>query len=217
MNNLRLLILAFVAVFIASSCTIEHTIDHNKDMSGTNTVIIDYGEVMEQMGGLMGDTEGAEKDLDVADGLGDMEESFAGVDGVDNIQMIDKPAEKRMGFAFDFKDTKAFNKAMSNYMGDENSSKKKKAPKNYVQKKKALILNFAAQDLSSLTESMGDPLMLSMLGMFDYELTVKLPVSIKSINNPLYTLSEDRKSLRAAVSLEELSSGSEDLSVKIKW
>ena len=64
---------------------------------------------------------------------------------------------------------------------------------------------------------MGDPLMLSMLGMFDYELTVKLPVSIKSINNPLYTLSEDRKSLRAAVSLEELSSGSEDLSVKIKW
>ena len=71
--------------------------------------------------------------------------------------------------------------------------------------------------MGSFTEGLGDPSMAAMLNMFDYQLTINLPKPVKSVNNPLYTLTEDRKSLSATVSFEDMSSGKEDLSVKIKW
>lgn len=217
MNNLRILLMASVAIIIATSCTVEHTIDYNKDMSGTNSIIIDYGEIMEQMGDMMGDSSGLGDELDMTDGLGDLEDSFRDIDGVSNIGMINESEDKRMGFTFDFKDTKALNSAMSNYVEGESSGKKKKGPKSYKAKKKALIINFADQDLGSMTEGLGDPSMAAMLGMFDYDLTINLPVPVKSVNNRLYNLSEDRKSLNAVVNLEDMTNGSEDLSAKIKW
>lgn len=218
MKNIKILLWAVVAVFVATSCTVEHTIDYDKNMSGTNTLIIDYGEVMEQMGGLMGDSAGLDKDLDMTEGLGNLEESLGQIDGVENMLLIEDTENKRMGFAFDFQDTKALNTAMSNYLsGDEAApSKKSKIPTTYKQKKKALILDMSNQDMGGLTESI-DPSMASMLSMFDYELSINLPVAIKSVNNPIYTISEDRKSLKAIINFEDLSSGNEDLSAKIKW
>lgn len=216
MNKLRLILMTLGTLFLAVSCTVEHTIDYNEDMSGTNTIIVDYGDVLEQMGSLMGDSMNLGDDLSLKESLGGLEEDFADIAGIDNLNMISEENNRRLGFSFDFKDTKALNKAMAGYLADDDSEQKK-APKNYKAKRKALILKFEKNDMGSFTEGLGDPSMASMLDMFDYHLTINLPKPVKKINNPLYTLSEDRKSLSATISFEDMSSGNEDLSAKIKW
>ena len=216
MNKLRIVLWALVALIMGASCTVEHTIDYNEDMSGTNTIVIDYGDVMEQMGGLMGDSMNLGDDLSLKESLGGLEQDFADISGIENLNMISEENNRRMGFSFSFKDTKALNKAMVGYLADDDMEKKK-VPKNYKAKRKALILKFEQDDMGSFTEGLGDPSMASMLDMFDYQLTINLPKPVKSVNNSLYTLSEDRKSLSATISFEDMSTGSEDLSAKIKW
>lgn len=215
MNNLRVIVLASIALFLSFSCTVEHTINYNEDMSGTNTIIVDYGDMFEQMGGLMGDSMNLGNDLSVKESLSGLEEDFADISGIENLKMINEEDNRRLGFSFYFNDTKALNLAMASYLSDEEENKK--APKNYKAKRKALILKFAQGDMGSFTEGLGDPSMAAMLNMFDYQLTINLPKPVKSVNNPLYTLTEDRKSLSATISFEDMSLGNEDLSVKIKW
>lgn len=215
MNKLRVIVLASIALFLSFSCTVEHTINYNEDMSGTNTIIVDYGDMFEQMGGLMGDSMNMGNDLGVKESLSGLEEDFADISGIENLKMINKEDNKRLGFSFHFNNTKALNQAMASYLSDEEENKK--APKNYKAKRKALILKFAQGDMGSFTEGLGDPSMAAMLNMFDYQLTINLPKPVKSVNNPLYTLTEDRKSLSATISFEDMSLGKEDLSVKIKW
>ena len=215
MNKLRVIVLASIALFLSFSCTVEHTINYNEDMSGTNTIIVDYGDMFEQMGGLMGDSMNMGNDLSVKESLSGLEEDFADISGIENLKMINEEDNKRLGFSFYFNDTKALNQAMASYLSDEEENKK--APKNYKAKRKALILKFAQGDMGSFTEGLGDPSMAAMLNMFDYQLTINLPKPVKSVNNPLYTLTEDRKSLSATISFEDMSLGKEDLSVKIKW
>ena len=218
MNKLHLFFVSFLALLLSTSCTIEQTIDYRTDMSGSNTVIISYGDVIEQMGDWMGDSAGFDEEMDMSEFMGTLKETFTGISGVSNTKVINEVEKKIMGFSFDFKDNRALNLAMAEYLEDEASpSNKKKAPKNYKTKKKALRLSFDQQDLGSLSEGLGDPSMAAMLGMFEYSLIVNLPKPIKSVSNPLYAVSEDRKSLSAVVSFEDLSNGSEDLSVKIKW
>ncbi len=218
MNKLHLFLVASLALILSTSCTIEQTIDYRADMSGNNKVIIKYGGVLEQMSGLVGDSTGFDEEMDMSEFMGSLKETFTGISGISNTEVINKVEEKTMSFSFDFKDSKALNLAMVEYLEDEASpGKKRKAPKNYKTKKKALILSFDQEDLGSLSEGLGDPSMAAMLGLFDYSLTVVLPRSIKSVSNPLYVVSEDRKSLSVELSFEDLSSGSEDLSVKIKW
>ena len=215
MNKLRVTVLASIALFLSFSCTVEHTIDYNEDMSGTNTIMVDYSQMFEQMGGLMGDSMNLGNDLSVKESLSGLEDDFADISGIENLKMINEEDNKRLGFSFHFNDTKALNQAMASYLSDEEENKK--APKNYKAKRKALILKFAQGDMGSFTEGLGDPSMAAMLNMFDYQLTINLPKPVKSVNNPLYTLTEDRKSLIAIISFEDMSSGKEDLSVKIKW
>jgi len=215
MNKLRVIVLASIALFLSFSCTVEHTINYNEDMSGTNTIIVDYGDMFEQMGGLMGDSMNMGNDLSVKESLSGLEEDFADISGIENLKMINEEDNKRLGFSFYFNDTKALNQAMASYLSDEEENKK--VPKNYKAKRKALILKFAQGDMGSFTEGLGDPSMAAMLNMFDYQLTINLPKPVKSVNNPLYTLTEDRKSLSATISFEDMSLGNEDLSVKIKW
>lgn len=218
MNKLQLFLVALLALILSTSCTIEQTIDYRADMSGNNKIIIKYGGALEQMSGLLGDSTGFNEEMDMSEFMGSLKETFTGISGINNTEVINKVEEKIMGFSFDFKDNKALNLAMAEYLEDEASpGKKKKAPKNYKTKKKALILSFEQDDLGSLSEGLGDPSMVAMLGLFDYSLTVTLPKTIKSVSNPLYVVSEDRKSLRVKLSFKDLSSGSEDLSVKIKW
>ena len=215
MNKLRVIVLASIALFLSFSCTVEHTIDYNEDMSGINTIMVDYSQMFEQMGGLMGDSMNLGNDLSVKESLSGLEDDFADISGIENLKMINEEDNKRLGFSFHFNDTKALNQAMASYLSDEEENQK--APKNYKAKRKALILKFAQGDMGSFTEGLGDPSMAAMLNMFDYQLTINLPKPVKSVNNPLYTLTEDRKSLSAIISFEDMSSGKEDLSVKIKW
>lgn len=216
MKTIKLILLNLIALFIVSSCTIKQTIDYNEDMSGNNEVIIDYGDFLEQMGSLMGDSSSLDKDMDMKDGLGDLEESFKDLEGLSNLKTIQKTKEGIVGFSFDFEDTKSLDAAMSNYLGEE-SSKKKKAPKAYIQKKKKLILNFNSEDLGELKESLGDESMMMMMASFDYEFTVNFPFALKSVDNSLYTLSADRKSISTSINLGDYLEGKENLSTKIKW
>lgn len=216
MKTIRIIILNLVALFVVSACTIKQTINYNEDMSGNNEVIIDYGEFMEQMGSLMGDSSGLDKDMNMKESLGDISDAFKNLEGLTNLKTIEKSKEGIVGFSFDFTDTKNLNAAMSNYLGDEGESKKK-APKTYTQKKKKLILNFDDQDMAGMKESLGDESMMMMMGSMDYEFTINFPFAVKSVDNKTYTLSADRKSISTTISLEDFISGNESLSTKIKW
>lgn len=217
MKTINVILLAVVAMIIATSCTIDQTISYNEDMSGTNSIIIDMGEAMEMMGGMMGEDSEAMKGMDLKESLGEMEESFADLEGVSNLQFVDDMKSYKLGFSYDFEDTKALNAAMQDYMENDELPKKKKSKETYKQKGKKLLLNFDDFDADGLGESLGDPSMMGMLGMMDYKLTINLPQPVKSIDNNVYMLSEDKKTLNANVSLEDMFGGEESLSAKIKW
>ena len=216
MKTIKLLFLNVLTLFIVTSCTIKQTINYNEDMSGNNEIIIDYGDFLEQMSGLMGDSSSLDKDMDLKEGLGDLEDTFQDIEGISNLNTIQKAKEGLVGFSFDFKDTKSLNEAMSGYLSEE-TGKQKKASKSYVQKKKKLILNFDEQDLGSMEESLGDESMMMMMASFDYEFTVNFPFPIKSVDNKMYTLSSDRKSISTSVNLGDYLDGKESLSTKVKW
>lgn len=217
MKKINILLLAVVAMIAATSCTIDQTINYNDDMSGTNSIIIDMSGAMDMMGGMLGDDSEAMQGMDLKEGLGDLEESFADIEGVSNLQIIDNMKSYKMGFSYDFRDTKALNDAMQDYLAENGSAKKKKSKETYKLKGKKLLLNFENLDTEGLGESLGDPSMMGMLGMMDYNITINLPEQVKSVDNNLYMLSEDRKSLSANVSFEEMIGGKESLSAKIKW
>jgi len=217
MKKINIILMAIVAMIIATSCTIDQTIDYNADMSGTNNIIIDMSGAMEMMGGMMGEDSEAMKGMDMKEGLGELEESFGELEGVSNLKMIDDMKSYRMGFSYDFEDTKALNNAMKDYLDDGETAKKKKGKDAYKQKGKKLLLNFDDMDTEGLGESLGDPSMMGMLGMMDYNITINLPEPVKSIDNKVYMLSEDRKTVSANVSFEDMFGGEESLSTKIKW
>lgn len=216
MKTIKLFLLSLIALFILNSCTIKHTVSFNEDMSGNNEMIIDYGELMEQMSGLMNDSSKQTKNMDLDKGLDGLTTSFKDIEGLTNINTIQEAKKGLLGFSFDFKDTKTLSEAMSKYLEDDIVSKKKNASTAYIQKKKTLILNFDEQDLGGMKESLGDESMI-MMGSFEYEFTVNFPFAIKSIDNKLYTVSVDRKSMSANVNLEDYLSGKESLSAKVKW
>jgi hypothetical protein len=68
-----------------------------------------------------------------------------------------------------------------------------------------------------MKKSIGDESMMMLIGSFDYEFTVNLPFTIKSIDNKIYTVSADRKSISATVNLEDYIIGNESLSTTVKW
>ena len=157
MNKLRLFLVASLALILSTYCTIEQTIDYRADMSGNNKVIIKYGGVLEKMSGLVGDSTGFDEEMDMSEFMGSLKETFTGISGISNTEVINKVEEKTMSFSFDFKDSKALNLAMVEYLKDEASpGNKRKAPKNYKTTKKALILSFDQEDLGSLSEGLGD-------------------------------------------------------------
>ena len=216
MKTIRLLFLNLIALFIVCSCTIKQTINYHEDMSGSNEIIIDYGDFIEQMGSLMGDSTDLDKDIDMKESLGGLSESFKNMEGVTNLITLQEQKEGLVGFLFDFKDTESLNEAMSGVLGGGGSNKKN-APKSYLQMKNKLILDFDNQDLGKMKKSIGDESMMMLIGSFDYEFTVNLPFTIKSIDNKIYTVSADRKSISATVNLEDYISGNESLSTTVKW
>jgi len=213
MKKIRLIFLNLLALFIVSACTIKQTINFNEDMSGNNEVLIDYigfMEEMEEMESLMGGSSSMDKDM----GLEDLTVVFKDVEGITNLKNIQNTKDGLFGFSFDFKDTKILDEAMTSFLGEEGSSKEK-AAKSYVQKKKKLILNFDNQDLGHMKESLVAQSM--MIASMDYSLTVNFPFKVTSVDNKNYSLSADRKSMTATISLEDYLNGNKSLSTKVKW
>ena len=215
--KIKIIFLAIVAVFVASSCTIEQKIKYNKDLSGNNQIVINYGGFMEQMGGLMEGSEDLTKDLALTESMDELTTAFQEIDGVKNVNPIINGEKGLAGFSFDFKDTRALDAAMNSYLSEEGSTtKQKKASPMYLQKKKTLSVNLDNKDFDKLLgEESAD--MTAMMNMFDYTISIELPFPVKSISNSNYTLSNDRKTIQTTVNLQEYAEGTKDLSLKVKW
>ena len=80
-----------------------------------------------------------------------------------------------------------------------------------------MVLNFDKTSLGSLGSELQSEEMQMMLSSIDYKIELSFPFPIKKVDNPLYTLSADRKNLEASIALVALLDGSENLSAKIKW
>lgn len=214
--KIKLLFLALLALIIASSCTIKQSIEYNEDLSGRHSLLFDMSEFMEEMKGLYpeGETE-MNKDSDIQESLNELSTIFKSQEGVSNIQNINRSDEGIFGFSFDFENTEALNSGMATYL--ENDQAKEKGKNNYYQKKKTLALNFDKTSLGSLGSELQSEEMQMMLSSIDYKIELSFPFPIKKVDNPLYTLSADRKNLEASIALVALLDGSENLSAKIKW
>ncbi|MCB9256344.1 MAG: hypothetical protein H6579_04370 [Chitinophagales bacterium] len=214
--KIKLLFLALLALIIASSCTIKQSIEYNEDLSGRHSLLFDMSEFMEEMKGLYpeGETE-MNKDSDIQESLNELSTIFKSQEGVSNIQNINRSDEGIFGFSFDFENTEALNSGMATYL--ENDQAKEKGKNNYYQKKKTLVLNFDKTSLGSLGSELQSEEMQMMLSSIDYKIELSFPFPIKKVDNPLYTLSADRKNLEASIALVALLDGSENLSAKIKW
>lgn len=214
--KIKLLFFALLALIIASSCTIKQSIEYNEDLSGKHSLLFDMSEFMEEMKGLYpeGETE-MNKDSDIQESLNELSTIFKSQEGVSNIQNINRSDEGIFGFSFDFENTEALNSGMATYL--ENDQAKEKGKNNYYQKKKTLVLNFDKTSLGSLGSELQSEEMQMMLSSIDYKIELSFPFPIKKVDNPLYTLSADRKNLEASIALVALLDGSENLSAKIKW
>jgi hypothetical protein len=213
----KVVLLALIALLIASSCTIEQKIKYNEDMSGNNEIIVNYGGFLEQMGGLTGGEEDFTEDLALTESMNEITDAFQDIKGISNVKPMTNSNKGIVGFSFDFKDTKALDGAMNNYWsGEEESPKKSKTSTMYELKKKTLSLNFDNKDFEEILGEESEDIS-AMMNMFDYSISIELPFPVKSISNKNYTLSNDGKTIQTTVNLQDYVEGTQDLSVKVKW
>lgn len=214
--KIRIIFLALIALLIGSSCTIKQSINYNEDLSGKHTLLFDMSEFMEEMKALYPEGENAlSEDSDIQHSLDELSTIFKNQEGISNIKNIDRSSEGIFGFSFDFENTAALNTGMATYL--ENEEAKEKGKNNYYQKKKTLVLNFDKNSLGSLGAELQSEEMQMMLANIEYKLELQFPFPIKKVDNNLYLISEDRRSLIASLNLVDLLDGSETLSTKIKW
>lgn len=228
MKNLQILFLAIVATFIATSCTIEHTVDFNEDMSGNNSFSMDMSEMLTMVKALQTDstkdaTASLFGDYNMEEEMADFQNEFEESEGLSNLKTVDDIENGIFGFSFDFDNVKAITKGMSK-TGDSKNKENKNTDDLFVVGKNSLKVNYSTSELKGLlgdgdkeeTEKTEEDLMAGF-SMGDYALTLNFPFPIKKIDNDLYLVSEDRKSVSFVIPLEDITDNTLNLNALIEW
>jgi len=222
MKNIQIILLAFIAAFIATSCTIEHTVDFNEDFSGSNSFHMDMSEMMTMMKAMQpdsaaGDVNSMLGDYDMDSEMQELEKEFDKTEGLTNLEFIDRVEEGVLGMSFDFEDVKYITQGMSKA---DTEDKLKDSNDLFVLGKNSLEVNFSSSSFTDAFAGDKEDTEEDMMGGFsmgDYALTLNFPFEIKSVDNENYMLSEDRKSVSFVMPLEAFSDKNIDLNTVIKW
>ncbi len=226
MKNIQILLLAIIATFIATSCTVEHTVDFNEDMSGNNSVSMDMSEMMAMVKAMQPDSEedgtaAMFGDYNMEEEMADLQKEFKKAEGLSNLQLVDKVDKGIFGMSFDFENVKAITQGM-NKADSEKKSADDKAADLFVLGKNNLKVNFSTSSFkdafggSEKEETEGEDLMAGF-SMGDYALTLNFPFPIKAVDNELYLISEDKKSVSFVVPIETITDETKNLNAQIEW
>jgi uncharacterized lipoprotein YehR (DUF1307 family) len=219
MNTFKLLLISLVAGFVASSCTFRQEITFNEDMSGAYAFQVDMKEYIDFMKSMsaMGGEEFDFKDF--GDSLGmqmnDVAAGFENVEGISNaVSYFDKEAIA-IAIKYDFKNIDAVNQSNGGSMLGMDAPKENSQAQYFVDKKSFTFK--MGKDLAG--QLLGeDPSMSEMMGsMMNFEMKFNFPFDIKSVSNARYSLSENKRTVEAAFTLEEILAGKEGLDVTVKW
>lgn len=227
MRNIQILLLAIIAAFISTACTVEHTVNFNKDMSGTNSISVDMGEMMSMLKAFQPEVENDSSnslfgDYNMENELAEIEKDFDKTEGLSNFKSVDKVKEGFFGFSFDFADVKYISEGMK----DAKKREKYKADNIdeglFVLGKNSLKLNFSSSDFKDAfnnddKEKSKEDNILAGFSLGDYALKLNFPFPIKKVDNDLYLISEDRKSLSLMIAIEEITENTQSMDAEIFW
>lgn len=216
MNRIiNIILLAVVAGVISTSCTVEHTIEFDKDMSGNMSLSLNMQDMLKELRKINPDTSKTDaqllKETKATESIIELKEEFEQANGISNFKSIENFEEGVIGFSFEFDEVEAINKGIK-----ESASKNQKNKEDEVQlftiSKNKMHIDFG-NEKEEVEE--GNPLAGFELG--EYVLTFKFPFPVKSVNNDLYTISKDKKTVQLNIELVEMMQDYGKLRADISW
>lgn len=220
MKNIQIFLMAIIAMIITTACTIEHTVDFNANMSGSNEISINMSEMISTLSMLMPDsskktTEQLLGDIDLEKEMADLEKEFTKTEGLSNFKAINNTKENTFGFKFDFEDVKYVSQGID--AANKEKKKQSKASGLFILDNDKLTVDFTSSDIADAMKGEEGETGLMGFDMGNYVFTMNFPFTIKSVNNDAYLISEDRKSVSINIPIEQVSANTKSMNVEIAW
>lgn len=221
MKTLQILFLATIAMFIATSCNIEHTVSFNEDMSGNNSIAVDANEMINTLRSYL--PESVEKtneelfgDRNFDNDMDSIKMQFAKVEGVSNLDIKNNIDKGLITLNFDFDNQKYFVDGIAAMALDKPLEEIKK-DEFFILGKDSLTLDFTSEAVNAAmgnNEGIED---LNAYNLGTYSFTLNFPFPIKTFNNDLYVLSDNQKSLSLKAPVKQLVTEREAFNVLLTW
>lgn len=212
MKTFRILMLAIIAGFIITACSVQQTVNFDKNMKGNMSFQVDMKDMLRELKNLQPDSTKTDiellKETKVSESIMQLKDEFEKTDGISNFKALENYENGILGFSFDFESIENINKGL------EEGSKEKKAENVnlFTLGKNKLSIDFGDDKAE---EDANDPMAGFDIG--EYILTLNFPFPIKSVSNDLYTLSKDRKQVQLNIELTEMMKDFSKLKTDITW
>lgn len=218
---MRYIIGLFVIIIGLSSCTIKQHYSFNDDFSGTHELTVD----MSLMANMMGDTDTLDDALAGATNQDSVVDEMNGISGISNAFI--NMENLAIGIGFDFNNVESLNSAMNEYSFMDvltNVVTETKSEKNddivqdmFELKGKKMKFSLGELDLSDSDEMKGMEEMKGMTAMLKYELSMSFARPIKKVDNKACEISSDGKTVTYKTNLEEISNGTVNTDIVVKF
>lgn len=215
MKIFKIVTLAIIAGFLITACTIEQTVDFNKDMSGSMVFNLNMQDMLRELKILQPDSSKSNaqlmQSLQSTESLMALKKEFEQTEGISNFNAIEDYDNGQIGFSFNFENIENINKGIG-AQNEKTNIKTEEEVKLFTVSKKKLTIDFGNDKESDEEEN-------PMAG-FDtgeYILTLNFPFPIKSVSNKLYTVSKDKKQVQLNIELTEMMKDFGKLRTDITW
>lgn len=216
MKIFKIFILAIVTGLFITACTVEQTIDFNKNLSGNMTLQINMEDMLKELKKIQPDTAKTNTDLlketETSESLLELKKEFEQTEGISNFKAIEDYDKGILGFSFNFEDIENINKGMEGQSEKSNGLSKENV-KLFTISKNKLTIDFGNEK----EETSDEENLMASFDMGEYILTLNFPFPVKKVSNNLYTLSKDRKQVQLNIELTEMIKDFGQLKTDIVW
>lgn len=208
MKTLQFIVTVIIAAIFTVSCTFEQEITFNTNLGGEYAFKMDLTEYVDMMSLMGGD------DFDINKMMDTLEMEAGGmIDELNDKKEISNATSK-----FD-KDSKAivmkYNFETMNVLNDNQGQMEALGLSSAEYKLGKNTLTYKAGKANSDSQEMEE---MALIGdMVKFKNKLNFPFKIKNIDNKMYQLSENGKSLEATFTYEELMKNNGELDVVINW
>ena len=228
------LILVFAIAILFASCSITNSVHFNKNFSGTYTMELDLGDMIEfmmEMDSTMSDSlDNWEESLGGEQDFKKMEEKIEAIEGISNFN-ADFSTVGVMNFTFDFEDTDALNRGLEAFNDEMEKSQAEQAEadgdmgfgapsldltQEYSVNGKTLMFK-ANNFMAAAPEEEGMDMMGDMSELFDYYMEFTFDRKVKTTTYSGFALiKEDAHTVKTRMDLSEVDKDQENLTIEVK-